>query len=90
MSPWTVAPQATLSVGFLRQEYWSGLPFSPPGDLPDLGIKSLSPRLAVDSLPLSHQRSLSISMHVSIFVSSFALLVAQMVKNLPTMRESWI
>ena len=46
MSPWTVAHQATLSVGFLRQEYWSGLPFSPPGDLPDLGITSLSPRLA--------------------------------------------
>ena len=35
---WTVAPQAPLSSGFFRQEYWSGLPFPPPGDLPDPGI----------------------------------------------------
>ena len=34
-SPWTVALQATLSMGFLRQEYWSGLPSPPPGDLPN-------------------------------------------------------
>ena len=46
MSPWTVAHQAPLSMGFLRQEYWSGLPFSSSGDLPDLGIEPLSPRLA--------------------------------------------
>ena len=39
---WTVACQAPLSVGFLRQECWSGLPFSPPGDLPDPGIKPAS------------------------------------------------
>ena len=44
--PWTVAPQALLSVGFSRQEYWSGLPFPSPGDLPYPGIKSLSPALA--------------------------------------------
>ena len=37
---WTVAHQAPLSVGFSRQEYWSRLPFSPPGDLPDPKIKS--------------------------------------------------
>ena len=40
--PWTVARQAPLSMGFSRQEYWSGLPFPPPGDLPDTGIKSVS------------------------------------------------
>ena len=40
---WTVAHQALLSMGFLRQEYWSGLPFPPPGHLPDLGIKPESP-----------------------------------------------
>ena len=34
VTPWTVAPQAPLSMGFSRQEYWSGLPFPPPGDLP--------------------------------------------------------
>ena len=38
-TPWTVAHQAPLSMGFLRQEYWSGLPFLSPGDLPDPGIK---------------------------------------------------
>ena len=39
---WTVAPQAPLSMGFSRQEYWSGLPRPPPGDLPDLGIELMS------------------------------------------------
>ena len=38
-TPWTVARQASLSMGFSRQEYWSGLPFPSPGDLPDPGIK---------------------------------------------------
>ena len=41
--PMTVACQAPLSMGFLRQEYWSGLPFPSPGDLPDLGLKLGSP-----------------------------------------------
>ena len=41
-SLWTIARQAALSMGLSRQEYWSGLPFSPPGDLPDPGIKPLS------------------------------------------------
>ena len=38
-------------MGFSRQEYWSGLPFPPPGDLPDLGIKPGSPALQADALP---------------------------------------
>ena len=46
VNPWTVAHQATLSMEFPRQEYWSGLPFSPPGDLPDPGIKPMSSALA--------------------------------------------
>ena len=50
--PWTVAHQAPLSMGFLRQEYWSGLPFLSPGDLPDPGIEPTSPALLVDSLPI--------------------------------------
>ena len=54
---WTVAHQAPLSMGFSRQEYWHGLPFPSPGDLPDSGTKSASPALQVDSLPLSHQGS---------------------------------
>ena len=48
---WTVACQASLSMEFSRQEYWSGLPFPSPGDLPDPGIKLGSPELQVDSLP---------------------------------------
>ena len=43
VTPWTVAPQAPLSMGFSRQEYWSGLPFPPPRDLPDPGIEPGSP-----------------------------------------------
>ena len=43
---WTVARQAPLSVEFFNQEYWSGLPFPTPGDLPDPGIKPGSPALA--------------------------------------------
>ena len=50
-SPWTVARQVPLSMGFSRQEYWSGLPFPPPGDLTDPGIKPGSPALQADSLP---------------------------------------
>ena len=45
-TPWTVARQAPLSMGFLRQEYWSGLPFPSPGYLPDPGLKSTSLALA--------------------------------------------
>ena len=52
-TPWTVARQAPLSMGFSRQEHWSGLPFPSPGDLPDSGIQPASPILQVDSLPLS-------------------------------------
>ena len=48
--PWTVARQASLSMGFPRQEYWSGLPFPSPGDLPDPGIEPGSPALQADSL----------------------------------------
>ena len=43
---WTVARQAPLSMGFSWQEYWSGVPFPPPGDLPDSGIEPTSPALA--------------------------------------------
>ena len=49
--PWTVAHQAPLSMEFSRQEYWSGLPFSSPGDLSDPGIEPSSPVLQADSLP---------------------------------------
>ena len=45
VTPWTVAHQAPPSMGFSRQEYWSGLPFLSPGDLPDPGIEARSPAL---------------------------------------------
>ena len=48
---WTVAHQAPLSLGFSRQEYWSGLPFPSPGALPNPGIQRGSPALQPDSLP---------------------------------------
>ena len=51
VTPWTVAYQASPSMGFSRQEYWSGLPFPSPGDLPDLGIEPGSPALEADALP---------------------------------------
>ena len=44
--PWTVTQQAPLSIGFSRQEYWNGLPFPSPGDLPDPGREPVSPALA--------------------------------------------
>ena len=56
-TPWTVNCQAPLSMGFSRQEYWSGLPFPSPEDLPDPGIEPVSPvalALEANSLPLSH------------------------------------
>ena len=51
VTPWTIASQAPLSMEFSRQEFWSGLPFPPPGDLADPGIEPRSPALQADSLP---------------------------------------
>ena len=51
VTSWTVACQAPLSVEFSRQEYWSGLPFSSPGDLPNPGIEPGSPAFQAFSLP---------------------------------------
>ena len=55
MTPWTVACQAPLSMGFPRQEYWNGLPFPSPGDLPNPGIEPASPTLQADSLSAEPQ-----------------------------------
>ena len=51
VTPWTVAHQALLSMGFSRQECWSGFPFPSPVDLPNPGIGPRSPALQADSLP---------------------------------------
>ena len=65
-TPWTVAHQRTvapLSIEFSRQESWSGLPFLPPGDIPDPGIEPWSPALQADSLPLEPPEKLLIPLN---------------------------
>ena len=66
--PWTVVYQASLSMGFSRQEYWSGLPFPSPGDLPDSGIEPRSPALQEMLYPLSHQGSPKLDDYVAIII----------------------
>ena len=58
MTPWTIACQAPLPMGFSRQEYWSGLPFSSLGDLPNPGIEPRSPVSQADSLPYEPPRNI--------------------------------
>ena len=67
-TPWTVAHQAPLSMGFPRQEYWSGLPFSSPGDLPDPETKPAFPALQVDSSPPSCQGRPCITWEGTVFI----------------------
>ena len=55
MTAWTIACQSPLPMGVFRKEYWSGLPYPSPGDLPDPGIESRSPALQADSLPTELQ-----------------------------------
>ena len=69
--PWTVACQVPLPMGSPRQEYWSGLPFSSPEDLPDLGSRSTSPALQSDTLPLNHQGSPNFRIVFSLFAENF-------------------
>ena len=68
-TPWTVACQAPLSMGFPRRKYWSGLPFPSPGDLPDAGIELASPAWQAESSPLSNQGSPRMTVG-SIYLSS--------------------
>ena len=68
VTQWTAAHQAPLSMGFSRQEYWSGLPCPPPGDLPNPGIEStslMSPASQVDSLPTEPPGALLLLSHFS-------------------------
>ena len=77
VTPWTVVYQDPLSMGFSRQEYWSGLPFSPPQGLlnPRTELMSpMAPALQVDSLPLSHLGSLMIPNQV-LKISTLSTLV---------------
>ena len=64
MTLWTAAHQTPLSMGLSRKEHWSGLPYSPPGDLPDPGTETASPAAQqADSLLLSHWGSLNSFIH---------------------------
>ena len=66
-TPWTVAHQAPPSMGFSRQEYWSGLPFPSPGDLPNPGIEPRSPALQADALTTYREKDTSISqVHIAV------------------------
>ena len=56
-TPWTVAHESPLSMGFSRQKYWSGLPFPSPRDLPDPGIEPRAPALQADSLPTARREA---------------------------------
>ena len=67
--PWTVARQAPLSMGSPRQEYWRGLPFPPPGDLPNTGIEPASLRLAVGFCPTAPTGKLLNQFHNNLYLS---------------------
>ena len=67
-TPWTVAYQAPPSIGFSREEYWSGLLFPSPGDLPDPRIEPTSPALQADALP-SEPPGKTLFVHFSISLS---------------------
>ena len=72
-TPWTVAHQAPLSMGFSKQEYWSGLPFPSPGDLPNPGIKPGSPALQADALSSEPPgKSVDFSKHLLLLLSHFS------------------
>ena len=67
--PWTVAYQTPLSMGFSRQEYWSGLPFPSPGDLPDPGIEPGFPALEADALTSEPPGNISFYVSTILFQS---------------------
>ena len=90
VTPWTVDHQAPLSMGFLKQEYWRGLPFLSPGDLPDPGIELASPALASKFFasellgkPTSNYTSIGKKKKKLLWAS----LIAQLVKNPPATQE---
>ena len=71
VTPWAVAHQAPLFMGFPKQEYRSGLPFPSPGDLPDPRMETASPALQADSLPLSHWGKPGVSPILPTFSNGF-------------------
>ena len=72
-TPWTVALQAPLSMGFPRQEYWNGLPFLSPGDLPHSGIEPVSPELTDGFFTAELPGKFILTMKVKVKVTQFSL-----------------
>ena len=70
VTPWTVAYQAPPSMGFYGQEYWSGLPFPSPGDLPNSGIEPRSPAFQADALTSEPPGKPHIYLYMSIYIST--------------------
>ena len=94
MTPWTLAYQAVTSMGFSRQEYWSGLPFPSPGSLPDPEIEPVSPALQTDPLPSEPQGSpekcmalLILSTSVNSQVSKISLCLLQEPQSWPSAED---
>ena len=87
-TPWTAARQAPQSMGFPRQECWSGLPFPFPGDLPKPGIEPLSPGLQMGSLPLSNQGSLRDMTYNNVVLSCKLEVFGSQVMNYKSWHES--
>ena len=86
-TPWTVARQAPLSMGFPRREYWSGLPFPSPGDLLDPGIQPASPSLAggfFTTEPLGKPYNWEYHIFYIIFIGSYLVLFLS-IKNIDSM-----
>ena len=96
VTPWTVAHQAPLSMGFSRQEYWSGLPCPPPGELPNPGIELLSlmsPALAGGFLTTSTtweayvylyiERDMSLYIHIILLTCTYAFIIVFIVLCVP-------
>ena len=83
VTPWTVACQAPLSTGFSRQEYWSGLPCPPPGDLPDSRIDPGPPALQADSLPTELSGKPLLKEQEHSFRGALIIVISSVVKNLP-------
>ena len=80
VTSWTVACQAPLSMGFCWEEYWSGLPCPPPGDLPDPGTELESPVLLADSLPVELAGK-PIALTIWIFVGKVMSLLFNMLSS---------
>ena len=72
-TPWTVAYRAPLSMGFSRQEYWSGVPFPSPGYLPDPGIEPRSPAFQADALTSEPPGNLSLPNITALLVQPYSM-----------------